>query len=638
MSRFDFDITYIKGEYNKAADCLSRYYENDTSADVHEPHKYVRADMRIDPEGEDLPIEWNREIKERVVELRAMKAKELRRSRGLNDKREDHEREAQEMKDAEELNDLDPNSDAATHASSAQENTEDMSLGEALFNRNNAPAPKLPNDDEFIMKIKAAYANDKLFSLVMNQPKEHPTFEIKDGIIWFTNHNKNRVTCVPRNRDLITEVLTQAHQIVGHFGNQRTAEYVRRWYWWPHIAKDVREFCRTCESCQRSKTSTRPPAGKLHTLPIPTKPWDSIGMDFIGPFPESKGFNYLWVIICRMMSMVHLIPVNTTTTASELSWIYLREIVRLHGLPSTIVSDRDSKFTSRWWRELHKILGTRLLMSTSFHPQTDGQTERANKNIGQIFRTLVHTNQKNWVDKVAMTEFAINASISETTKYAPFELNGGYMPSMIREIRSNEGAAKGIRSFAESALEHLAEAHDAIIEARALQTHHSNKRRGDELTIAAGDLVYLSSKNLNIAKSRARKLCPKYIGPYRVLMAYPKSSTYTLQLPTALQKRRINPTFHASLLRPYHPSDDALFPNRAQPEPYDFGAADDQEWFVDDILGHRWTTDGHIEYEIRWSAGDTTWEPHAECKDLEALDRYLELQGAKRPSQLSKRA
>lgn len=149
--------------------------------------------------------------------------------------------------------------------------------------------------------------------------------------------------------------------------------------------------------------------------------------------------------------------------------------------------------------------------------------------------------------------------------------------------------------------------------------------------------MYLSTKNLKIAKSRARKLCPKYIGPYRVLEAYPKTSTYTLQLPTALQTRRINPTFHASLLRPYYPSDDALFPNRAHPEPYDFGAADDQEWFVDDILGHRWTPDGHLEYEIRWSGGDTTWEPHAECKDLEALDRYLELQGVKRPSQLSKR-
>jgi hypothetical protein len=110
-------------------------------------------------------------------------------------------------------------------------------------------------------------------------------------------------------------------------------------------------------------------------LPIPTKPWDFIGMDFIGPFPEAKGFNYLWAIICRRTSMVHLIPVHTTMKASNLSWIYLQEIVHLHGLPSSIVSNQDSKFMSKWWKELHKIPGAKLLMSTSFHPQTDGQTK-----------------------------------------------------------------------------------------------------------------------------------------------------------------------------------------------------------------------------------------------------------------------
>jgi hypothetical protein len=100
-------------------------------------------------------------------------------------------------------------------------------------------------------------------------------------------------------------------------------------------------------------------------------------MDFVGPFPESSGHDYLWVVICRLTSMVHLVPIKTTTTASELAWLYIREIVRLHGLANTIVSDRDSKFMSRFWHETHKLLGTKLLMSTSFHPQTDGASERA---------------------------------------------------------------------------------------------------------------------------------------------------------------------------------------------------------------------------------------------------------------------
>src|SRR5258705_11614155 len=137
-------------------------------------------------------------------------------------------------------------------------------------------------------------------------------------------------------------------------------------------------FCKTCGKCQRAKVSNQNPTGKLHPLPIPSKPWDSIGMDFVGPFPKVNGLNYLWVIICRLTSMVHLIPTHTSITARDLSWKYLREMGWLHGLPSSIVSDRDSKFMLKWWREIHCLLGMKLTMSTLFHPQMDGQTERAN--------------------------------------------------------------------------------------------------------------------------------------------------------------------------------------------------------------------------------------------------------------------
>ena len=210
-------------------------------------------------------------------------------------------------------------------------------------------------------------------------------FSVRDSLIWKVNIQGDEVLCVPRNRKLILELLSQAHETVGHFGSQHTDEYICQQYWWPYQAKDMREFYATCDTCQHSKPSNKLPVGKHHPLPIPTKPWDSIGMDFIGPFPESKGFNYLWVVICRMTSMVHLILVHTTMTAAQLSWIYKREIMQLHGLPNTIMSNCDSKFTSQWWHELHRILGAKLLMSASFHPQTDSQTERANRNVGQIF-------------------------------------------------------------------------------------------------------------------------------------------------------------------------------------------------------------------------------------------------------------
>ena len=127
-----------------------------------------------------------------------------------------------------------------------------------------------------------------------------------------------------------------------------------------------------------------------------------------------------------------------------------------------------------------------------------------------------------------MTEFAINASISETTRYAPFELNGGYMPSMIKEIKSDKVVAQGINTFAITALQNLAEAHNAIIEARVFQTETANKHLKDEPKIAIGDMVFLSTKNLNIPKNRASKLCPKHIGPYKVVKSQPETSTYSL--------------------------------------------------------------------------------------------------------------
>jgi hypothetical protein len=139
------------------------------------------------------------------------------------------------------------------------------------------------------------------------------------------------------------------------------------------------------------------------------------------------------------------------------------------------VSDQDSKFTSKWWKELHKILGVKLLMSTSFHPQTDGQTECANCSIGQIFCTVVRHDQKDWVDCVDLTKFTINMSISETTKYAPFELNGGSMPSMIKEICTQQVIPKGIHTFVGQALQNLASAYNAIIESCVFQTSQANK-------------------------------------------------------------------------------------------------------------------------------------------------------------------
>jgi hypothetical protein len=185
-----------------------------------------------------------------------------------------------------------------------------------------------------------------------------------------------------------------------------------------------------------------------------------------------------------------------------------------------------------------------------------------------------------------MIEFAINTSISESTGFVPFELDGAYMPMMIRQLPESNMAPPGVRTFAQQALQNVAAAHEAIIASHVFQRHYANLCRCQEPTIKQGDLVYLSTKNLSLPKGQASKLVPKYIGPYKVLQAYPETSNYMLELPSELVRRRVHPKFHVSLLRPHEPNDDALFPNRASVDVYDFSTPDDAEWIVDKLNSH----------------------------------------------------
>ncbi len=168
---------------------------------------------------------------------------------------------------------------------------------------------------------------------------------------------------------------------------------MQKLYWWSTINKDIKKFCASCKACQTTKRYSKKQHGLLHQLPIPDKPWSRISMDFIGPFPESLGKNYLWVAMCQLTSQVHLVPVNTTTKTLELTYEFLSHVVRLHGLPTSIVSDRDTKFTSLFWMELHCLLGIKLKLSTAFHPQMDGQTERMIQSVTQILRATIHPDQ-----------------------------------------------------------------------------------------------------------------------------------------------------------------------------------------------------------------------------------------------------
>ncbi|GJE98499.1 polyprotein [Phanerochaete sordida] len=633
LSRYKYDISHEAGVVNVVSDCFSRYYSNDRPDEVHPYDDYVHADVRLDQLGEDLPLN-------RFEEYKRMR---------IGPAAGDVPLPARKTITREELNSI-----RITRSKAAE-----LARGEATPGPTQEPAPspaepepmalvptdaitplpqRLAVEEQFFEAVRAGYAADPTFNKIIKNPAHFANYEVRGTDLITKNRAGDDVLCIPRaklgKKTLTQIVIEHAHTVLGHFGYQKTDQYIRRWYWWPTLGKDTRRFCDSCGVCQVNKPSNQAPAGLLHSLPIPSRPWGSIAMDFVGPFPRSGEFDYLWVVICRLTSMVHLTPIKTTVKASELAWIFIREVVRLHGLPDDIVSDRDSKFTSKFWQEVHRVLGTRLLMSTAFHPQTDGATERANRSITQILRSFVHPDQSNWADQLPMVEFAINSSISKSTGFAPFELNYGQMPRMVQSLPpAGDRTVPGVRQFARQALDNLIRAHDSILDSRVSQTHHANQRRrsedsaqGGDRPLQAGDLVYLSTENLALPKNRARKLVPRYIGPYEVLEGDSTTSAYLIRLPDDLKRRGIHPRFHASLLRRHEPNDSELFPHRDTQVFYDLGSPDDAEYLVDEIVGHEWRGK-EILFQVKWNVGGDTLEPIEFVGDLEALDRYLELAG-----------
>jgi hypothetical protein len=616
ISRFDKEIHYVKGETNIVADALSRYYKTDLKDEKHADYRYVKADIRLDPEMDYLPSAR----KEELVKIAAMR---------LPERPELRHTEAQELVPSQKEQDL----------SSVSKSLDDPSVYRS--DPLTPLTPKIMGKHSLFMKaIKEAYKSDPLFSKILEEPSHHKAFILEDQALYTRNRAGEQVLCIPKGmmgaRALREIVIDTAHEMLGHFGAHKVTDYIRKFYWWDRVSTDVQAFCESCHTCQSIKTINAKPKGLLHSLPIPTQPWASISMDFLGPFPKSQEFDYLWVVVCRLTGMTHLIPCTTKTKASELAYMFLKDIVRLHGVPASIVSDRDSKFNSKFWRELHQLMGTKLLMSTAFHPQTDGLTERVNRSVSQILRAMIRPDQTDWVDHLPLAEFALKSCTSDTTGFSPFELNYGFTPRTM-SLMTSPTMPEGVKIFADNARSNLEQAHDAIISARVRQAHYANKRRSNHPLYSVGQMVYLSTDNIQLPLHRARKLVPKFIGPFEIAEVHHDASVVRLNLPTELTRRNIHPKFHVSRIRPYRANDDSLFPNRAPVQFYDFGMTDsvETEEYVNEIVSHYWDNDSVL-FLVRWTLGSSSWEPWEVVQDLEAIDTYFELQGVKDWQELPK--
>ncbi|XP_062103764.1 uncharacterized protein LOC133814872 [Humulus lupulus] len=235
--------------------------------------------------------------------------------------------------------------------------------------------------------------------------------------------------CVP-NCSLRDLLVRESHGggLMGHFGVAKTIAMLQEHFFWPHMKRDVERICGRCVTCRQAKSRVQP-NGLYTPLPIPSSPWVDISMDFVLGLPRSKrGRDSIFVVVDRFSKMAHFIPCHKTDDASNVADLFFREIVRLHGMPRTIVSDRDAKFLSYFWKTLWGKLGTKLLFSTTCHPQTDGQTEVVNRTLSTLLRAIISKNIKTWEDCLPHVEFAYNRSMHSATKFSPFEIVYGFNP------------------------------------------------------------------------------------------------------------------------------------------------------------------------------------------------------------------
>ena len=188
------------------------------------------------------------------------------------------------------------------------------------------------------------------------------------------------------------------------------------------MKNDIAVFVSKCLTCQQVKAEHQRPAGLLQPLPIPQWKWEDVTMDFVVGLPRTpEGYDSIWVIVDRLTKSAHFLPVKTTYTLERYATLYIREIVRLHGTPVSIVSDRDPRFTSQFWTSLQQAMGTTLKFSTAFHPQTDGQSKRTIQTLEDMLRACVIDFKRSWSDYLALIEFAYNNSYQGSIGMAPFE-------------------------------------------------------------------------------------------------------------------------------------------------------------------------------------------------------------------------
>jgi hypothetical protein len=405
-------------------------------------------------------------------------------------------------------------------------------------------------NSEFLSSIKEVQKADVKFVdlLVGGNPSKDNDFRVdKQGVLRF----RGRI-CIPDNDEIKKLILEESHRssLSIHPGATKMYHDLKKLFWWSGLKRDVAQFVYSCLTCQKSKIEHQKPAGLLTSLDVSEWKWDSISMDFVTSLPNTpKGNDVIWVIVDRLTKSAHFLPINISFPVSQLAEIYIRDIVKLHGVPSSIVSDRDPRFTSRFPKSLQEALGSKLRLSSAYHPQTDAQSERTIQSLEDLLRVCVLEQGGTWDSHLPLMEFTYNNSYHSSIGMAPFEaLYGRRCRTPLCWFETGESAVLG-PEIVQQTTEKVKLIQEKMKSSQSRQKSYHDKRRKD-LEFQEGDHVFLRVTPMTgVGRAlKSKKLTPRFIGPYQILERI-GTVAYRVGLPPHLSN--LHDVFHVSQLRKY---------------------------------------------------------------------------------------
>jgi hypothetical protein len=446
-------------------------------------------------------------------------------------------------------------------------------------------------------ELREAVSTDKWYSAKMAE--QQPT----DGLVREAGllRTVSGQWYVPDDSDLKTRLLYEVHDSPGggHLGVKKTLHKLQRVCWWLGMRTEVTSYVHSCVECLRVKHSQKKPAGLLLPLPIPSRPYDTITMDFVGPLPPSgeRKYDYLLTVIDKFSKRVHLLPCHKTIDAHQTARLLIDNVVRQFGLPASIISDRDPRWTGVLWTELFAAMGTKLKRSSSFHPQTDGQTERVHRILEAMLRAYVNKRGSDWSEWLPTVEMSINSSVHEATGKTPFELTGVDWKDPLSLEMTSGGGGEMSSDVAREVLEGIKtaweDARHMMMQSQVRMKKYADLRRRDE-QYAIGDQAMLSTKNL---AKRQGKLSPLFVGPFEVVGVSGEGLSVTLDLPP--EYRRLHQPFHVSRLKRYTPSEVEWVGREQVDRPLPDLVDGQPMWEVEAITGKKLDTRMEVVYDTR---------------------------------------